>query len=55
MQLKKQNGITLITLVITIVILLIISIVSMNFILGENGIITRTQEARKMWEIEGTK
>lgn len=55
MQLRKQNGITLITLVITIVILLIISIVSMNFILGENGIITRTQEARKMWEIEGTK
>lgn len=43
---KKAKGITLIALVITIVILLILAGISMSFVLGENGIITKAQEAR---------
>lgn len=43
---KKAKGITLIALVITIVIVLILAGISMSFVLGENGIITKAQEAR---------
>lgn len=42
---KKNNGITLIALVITIIILLIIAGVSINAVFGENGLITRANEA----------
>ena len=47
---KKAKGITLIALVITIVIVLILAGISMSFVLGENGIITKAQEARKKTE-----
>lgn len=43
---KKAKGITLIALVITIVIVLILAGISMSFVLGKNGIITKAQEAR---------
>jgi len=43
---KKQKGITLIALVVTIVILLILSGISLNIVLGNNGIITKAQEAK---------
>ena len=43
---KKQRGITLIALVVTIVILLILSGISLNIVLGNNGIITKAQEAK---------
>ena len=43
---KKQKGITLIALVVTIVILLILAGISLNIVLGNNGIITKAQEAR---------
>ena len=46
-KLKKGNkGITLVALVVTIVVLLILAGISLNLVLGENGIITRAQEAR---------
>ena len=43
---KDKNGITLVALVVTIVIVLILAGISMSFVLGENGIITKAQEAR---------
>lgn len=42
----KNNGITLIALVITIVVLLILAAVSINAILGDNGIVTRAQDSK---------
>ena len=47
---KKKNGITLIALVVTIVILLILSGVTINMLLGEDGIIRTAQEAKNTWE-----
>ena len=45
MQKKTNKGITLIALVITIIVLLILAGVSINMLLGENGLITNTQNA----------
>ena len=42
----KQNGITLIALVVTIVVLLILAGVSLNAIFSENGIINRAKDAQ---------
>ena len=42
----KQKGITLIALVVTIVVLLILAGVSINLLLGDNGIITRAKGAK---------
>ena len=47
---KKENGITLIALVITIVILVILAGVSINLVLGQNGIITRSKDAKTLME-----
>ena len=43
---NKQKGITLVALVVTIVILLILAGISLNLILGENGIVTKANEGR---------
>ena len=46
-KLKKENeGITLVALVVTIVVLLILVGISLNLVLGQNGIISRAQDAR---------
>ena len=45
-KLKRQNGITLIALVITIVVLLILAAVSIATLTGQNGILTRANEAK---------
>ena len=37
---KSNKGITLIALVVTIVVLLILAAISINLVLGENGIIS---------------
>ncbi len=42
---KNNKGITLISLVITIIVLLILAAVSIGMLLGENGILTRANEA----------
>ena len=47
---KKQNGITLIALVITIIVLLILAGVSIAMISGDDGIATRAQEAKEETE-----
>lgn len=45
---KNYNrGITLVALVVTIVILLILASVSINLVLGDNGIVNKTQEGSK--------
>lgn len=43
---KKEKGITLVALVVTIVVLLILAGISLNLVLGQNGIINRAQQAR---------
>lgn len=45
-KIRKNYGITLIALVVTIIVLLILAGVTIATLIGENGILTRTQEAR---------
>ena len=45
-MLKKQKGITLVALVSTMVVLLILAGVSINLVLGDNGIVKKAQEAQ---------
>ena len=54
-EINKDKGITLIALVITIIVLLILAAVSIATLTGENGILTRTQEAKKQTEIASVK
>ena len=42
---RKMKGITLVALVVTVVVLLILAGVSLNLVLGDNGIITKAKEA----------
>ena len=49
-NLKRSKGITLIALVVTIIVLIILAGISINLILGDNGIITKAQEARQLQE-----
>ena len=44
---KKNKGITLVALVVTIVVLLILAGVSINLVLGDNGIIAKAKEAQR--------
>lgn len=48
---NKNSGITLVALVVTIIVLLILATVSINLVLGENGIITKAREAKENTEI----
>ena len=43
---RNNKGITLVALVVTIVVLLILAGVSINMVLGENGIVTKAKDAR---------
>jgi competence protein ComGC len=45
-NMKNNKGITLVALVVTIVVLLILAGVSINLVLGNNGIIAKAQEAK---------
>ena len=45
-MLKSKKGITLVALVVTIVVLLILAGVSINLVLGDNGIISKAQEGK---------
>lgn len=47
---KKEEAITLISLVVTIIVLLILSGITLNFILGENGIIEKSKLAKEKYE-----
>ena len=44
---RKNIGITLISLVVTIVVLIILAGVSINMLVGDNGIITLAQKAKE--------
>ena len=52
---NKNEGITLIALVITIIVLLILAAVSIATLTGQNGILTRAQDAKKQTEIASVK
>ena len=43
---ENKKGITLVALVVTIVVLLILAGVSLNLLIGNNGIITRARQAK---------
>ena len=47
MKKTRQSGITLVALVVTIVVLLILAAVSINLVLGQNGLIANAKEARE--------
>ena len=46
---RKEKGITLIALVVTIIVLIILAGVTLNIILDQNGIISKTQQAKEEW------
>ena len=50
-KLFQKNGITLIALVISIIVMLILAGVSLNAVIGDNGIITQAQNATYMQSI----
>ena len=47
MKRNRDLGITLVALVVTIVVLLILAGVSINLVVGQNGLIARAKEAAK--------
>ena len=47
MRTRKQKGITLIALVITIIVLLILAGITIASLSGENGILTRANDAKE--------
>ena len=49
---QSQGGITLVALVITVIIIIILATVAINFVFGENGLITRAEQAKLEHEIE---
>ena len=52
---RKNEGITLIALVITIIVLLILAGVTIATLMGDNGILTKANEAKKQNEIAEVK
>ena len=46
----EERGITLVALVITIVILIILATITINFAFGEDGLISRAQQAKNLTE-----
>ena len=54
-MIKKEKGITLIALVITIIVLLILASVTIATLTGENGILTRANDAKEQTEIASVK
>lgn len=52
---KQNKGITLIALVVTIVVLLILAGVTISIVFGDNGVISKAQEAALQTKIESVK
>ena len=50
-KLKQSKGITLISLVVTIIILVILAGVTISLILGNDGIVEKTKEAKKVTSV----
>ena len=53
-MMKQEKAITLIALVVTIVVLIILATISINAVLGENGLIKKAQQAKELHE-QGTQ
>jgi len=49
-KMRDTKGITLISLVVTIIVLIILAAVSISLVLGENGLIQRTQKAAEEYQ-----
>ena len=47
----STKGITLVALVVTIIVLIILAGVSINLVMGENGVLTKAQEARRDYQL----
>ena len=47
---RKEKGITLVALVITVIIIIILATVTLNFTFGEDGIVTRAEQAAQLAE-----
>ena len=54
-QTKKEKAVTLIALVVTLIILLILVAVSINMLLGENGLITKAIQSGEQMQIASGK
>lgn len=52
---KKENGITIIALIVTIVVLLILAGVSISLVINRNGIISKAEVAKQETEIADEK
>ena len=48
---RKENGITLVSLVVTIIVLIILAGISINLTIGQDGIITKAKQAKENIEI----
>ncbi len=48
-RIQENKGITLIALVVTIMVLIILATVSINAVLGQNGIIKKAKQAKEMY------
>ena len=46
---KSEQAITLVALVITVIIIIILATVAINFAFGNNGLITRAEQARDFY------
>ncbi len=52
---KKERGITLIALIITIIVLLILAGITINFVLGDNGLFKTAKEAGEKYDEAGAR
>ena len=50
-KMKNNTGITMVSLVVTIIVLIILAGVSINMLVGDNGIITLAQKAKENTEL----
>lgn len=46
MENKKESGITLVALIVTVIVLLILVGVTINFTIGNNGVIGKTKDSK---------
>lgn len=54
-MLKKENGVTLVALVITIIVLLILAGVTLAMVMGDSGIFTKANKASKETRISSAR
>ena len=48
---RNNKGITLIAMVVTIIVLIVLAGVTINLVIGENGIITKAKEQKIQQEV----